>query len=55
MVSRGDLENVLLGLLSGVGDLAVVDDKSVTVGTALSIGPANGLGELGLGVREEEL
>jgi hypothetical protein len=46
---------VLSGLLGGVGDLAVVDDQDVAVGTALLVSPADGLGELGLGVGEEEL
>lgn len=55
MVGAADLENVLLGLLSGVGDLAVVDDQSVTVGAALGVGPADALGELGIRVGEEEL
>lgn len=55
MVGRGDLEHVLLALLGGVGDLAVVEDDGVAVGTALGVGPANALGELGLGVGEEEL
>lgn len=55
VVSLGDLENVLLGLLGGVGDLAVVDDQDVAVGTALLVSPADGLGELGLGVGQEEL
>lgn len=55
MVGRGDLEHVLLALLGGVGDLAVVEDDGVAVGTALGVGPANALGEAGLGVGEEEL
>jgi hypothetical protein len=46
---------VLSGLLGGVGDLAVVDDQDVAVGAALLISPADGLGELGLGVGEEKL
>jgi hypothetical protein len=33
----------------------VVDDDHVTVGAALLVSPANGLGELGLGVGEEQL
>lgn len=55
MVGRGDLKHVLLALLGGVGDLAVVEDQGVAVGTALGVGPANALGEAGLGVGEEEL
>lgn len=55
VVGGGDLEDVLGSLLGGVGDLAVVNDDGVTVGTALSVGPADGLGETGLGVGEEEL
>lgn len=55
VVGLGDLEHVLLLLLLGVGDLAVVDDDSVTVSTALLVGPADALGELGLGVGEEQL
>lgn len=55
MVGGGNLEDVLGSLLGGVGDLAVVNDDGVTVGTALSVGPADGLGETGLGVGEEEL
>lgn len=54
-VGAGDLENVLGGLLGGVGDLAVVDDDHVAVGAALLISPADALGELGLGVGKEEL
>lgn len=55
VVGRGNLEHVLLALLGSVGDLAVVEDEGVAVGTALGIGPANALGETGLGVGEEEL
>lgn len=55
VVGGGDLEHVLLALLGGVGDLAVVENDSVAVGTALGVGPANALGEAGLGVGEEEL
>lgn len=55
VVGLGDLENVLLLLLLGVGDLAMVDDNGVAVGTALLVGPANALRELGLGVGEEQL
>lgn len=32
----------------------MVNDKGVTVGTALLVSPANALGELGLRVRQEE-
>lgn len=49
------LEHVLLALLGGVGDLAVVEDDGVAVSTALGVRPADALGELGLGVGEEEL
>lgn len=42
------------GLTSSVGDLAVVDDDGVTASAALVVSPANALGELGLGVGEEE-
>jgi hypothetical protein len=54
-VGARDLEGVLGRLLSGVGDLAVVNDDHVAVGAALLVSPADGLGELGLGVREEQL
>lgn len=54
-VGAGELKGVLGGLLGGVGDLAVVDDNHVAVGTALGVSPADALGELGLGVGEEEL
>lgn len=46
---------VLGGLTLGVGDLAVVDDDGVATSAALLVGPADALGELGLGVRQEEL
>ena len=49
------LKVVLGGLESGVGDLAVVQDDGVTLGAALLIGPANALGELGVGVGQEQL
>lgn len=49
------LEVVLSGLTLGVGDLAVVDDDGVATSAALLVGPADALGELGLGVRQEEL
>lgn len=42
------------GLTSSVGDLAVVNDDGVTASAALVVSPANALGELGLGVGEEE-
>jgi hypothetical protein len=54
-IGAGDLQGVLGRLLGGVGDLAVVDDEHVAVGAALLISPANGLGELGIGVGEEQL
>lgn len=54
-VGTGELEVVHLGLTSGVGDLAVVDDDGVTVGTAVGVSPADALGELGIGVGQEEL
>lgn len=50
-----DLEDILRLLLGGVGDLAVVEDEGVTVGTALLVGPADALGELGVRVGEEKL
>lgn len=49
------LKVVLGGLESGVGDLAVVQDDGVTLGAALLVGPANALGELGVGVGQEQL
>ena len=55
VVGAGDLENVLLALLGGVGDLAVVDNHGVAVGAAFLVSPANALGELGIGVGEEQL
>lgn len=55
VVGGGNLQDVLGSLLGGVGDLAVVDDDGVAVGTALGVSPADALGELGLGVGEEEL
>lgn len=55
MVSSADLENVLLTLLGGVSNLAVIEDKSVAVSTALGVGPANAFGELGSRVGKEEL
>jgi hypothetical protein len=55
VVGRGNLQNVLSGLLGSVGDLAVVEDDGVAVGAALVVGPADALGESGLGVGEEEL
>lgn len=48
------LEDVLGTLLLSEDDLAVVNDDGVTVSAALLISPANALGELGLGVRQEE-
>lgn len=51
----GDLESVLRLLASRIGDLAVVEDDGETTGAALVVSPANALGELGLGVRQEEL
>jgi hypothetical protein len=55
MVGGGNLQHVLSSLLGGVGDLAVVEDDGVAVSAALLVGPADALGELGLGVGEEEL
>lgn len=49
-----ELEVVLSGLESGVGNLAVVNDEGVTLGAALLIGPTNALGEASIGVGEEE-
>jgi len=55
VASGGEIEGVLRGLLSSVDDLAVVNDEHVAVGAALLVSPANGLGELGIGVGEEQL
>lgn len=55
VVGGGDLQHVLGSLLGGVGNLAVVDDDGVAVSAALGVGPADALGELGLGVGEEQL
>ena len=55
VVGGGNLQNILGGLLGCVGDLAVVEDDGVAVGAALGVGPADALGESGLGVGEEEL
>lgn len=55
VVGRGNLQHVLGSLLGGISDLAVVDDEGVAVGAALGVGPADALGELGLGVGEEQL
>ena len=49
------LERVLLTLKGSVGDLAVVKDEGIAAGTALRVRPADALGELSLGVGEEEL
>lgn len=54
-VGAGELKGVLGSLLGGVGDLAVVDDDHVAVGATLLVSPADALGELGVGVGEEEL
>lgn len=54
-VGAGDLKGVHGGLLGGIGDLTVVNDDHVAVGAALLVSPADGLGELGLGVGEEQL
>jgi hypothetical protein len=51
----GEIEAVLGGLLGSVDDLTVVNDDHVAVGAALLVSPADALGELGLGVGEEEL
>ena len=48
------LEDVLLTLTSRVGDLAVIDDDTETTGTAIRLGPADALGELGVRVGQEE-
>lgn len=55
VVGGGQVEGVLSNLLGGVDDLAVVNDDHVAVGAALLVSPANGLGELGLGVGKEQL
>lgn len=54
-LGAGEVEAVLGGLLGGVGDLTVVNDDHVAVGAALLVSPADALGELSLGVGEEEL
>lgn len=54
-LGAGEVEAVLGGLLGSVDDLTVVNDDHVAVGAALLISPADALGELGLGVGEEEL
>lgn len=54
-LGAGEIEAVLGGLLGGVDDLTVVNDDHVAVGATLLISPADALGELGLGVGEEEL
>jgi hypothetical protein len=54
-LGAGELKVVLGGLQSSVRDLAVVEDDGVTLGTAFLVGPADALGELGLGVGKEEL
>lgn len=54
-LGAGEVEAVLGGLLGGVDDLTVVNDDHVAVGAALLVSPADALGELGLGVGEEEL
>lgn len=53
-LSRGDGESLQVRLLLGVDVLALVDDDGETVG-ALLVVPADGGGELGVVVREEEL
>ena len=50
-----ELKVVLSRLESGVGDLAVVKDDGEALSAALFVGPADALGELGLGVGKEEL
>lgn len=50
------LDSSLLSLDLSVANLAVVDDHRVPAGAARGIvSPANALGELGIGVGEEEL
>lgn len=55
VLGGGKLEVVLRGLAGSVGDLAVVEDDSVAGSATLLVNPADALGELGVGVREEEL
>lgn len=50
-----ELEVVHLRLTGSVGDLAVVEDNGVTTSTTVLVSPADALGELGVGVGEEEL
>lgn len=54
-VGARELKVVLSRLESGVADLAVVEDDGEALGAALLVGPADALGELGLGVGKEEL
>ena len=50
------LDSTLLGLNIGISDLSVVNNNGVAAGATGSIvGPTNALGELGIGVRQEEL
>lgn len=50
------LDGTLLGLDLGVADLAMIDDNSIAARAAgRAVGPANALGELGIGVGKEEL
>lgn len=46
--------DLLTRLVLSVGDLAVVDNESVTA-SALTEGPTELLGESGINIREEEL
>lgn len=55
VLGTGELEVVHLRLTSSVGDLAVVEDNGVTTSTTVLVSPADALGELGVGVGEEEL
>lgn len=50
------LDNTPLGLDLGIADLAVIDNDRITACTTRClIGPANALGKLGIGIREEKL
>lgn len=50
------LDSTLLGLDIRIADLSVVNNNGIATGaTGGIVGPTNALGELGIGVRQEEL
>lgn len=54
-ISAGFLDNTPLGLDLGIADLTVIDNDRITACTARGlISPANALGKLGIGIREEK-